>query len=132
MQVSTIMIIKYEYQYTQLFKMWRKQKEAVDWLIANVADKPTYYTFSETNGYKHAVGQTQEEADNIWQDALLNFSLITGLNDADVVSIKIHQTNSWAVYGATIADDAVSISRYFVFIVLPDDVTAIQCKLALS
>jgi hypothetical protein len=125
------MIIKYEYGYDQLFKMWRKHKEAIDWLKANIADYPAYNSFSETCGFRHAVGQTQEDADNIWLSALQDFRLATGFND-EVMHIKLHHTDGWAVYSVTIAQEIESVSRFFVFIVIQDDTIAVQCRLAIS
>jgi hypothetical protein len=119
------------YEYNILPELWRKKKEAVDWLMENVDDQTTYRSFSDTYGFRHAVGQTQEQADEIWRSALQEFRDITDFGGR-VTDITIHQTATWSVYSIELVVESETTYRYCVFVSIPDEVTAVQCKLALS
>ena len=119
------------YEYNILPELWRKKKEAVDWLMENVDDQTTYRSFSDTYGFRHAVGQTQEQADEILRSALQEFRDATDFGGR-VTDITIHQTNTWSVYSIELVVESETTYRYCVFVSIPDEVTAVQFKLALS
>jgi hypothetical protein len=123
------MIIKYEYVERQ--ELWPVRKEAIDWLRDNVDVDTAYNYVRNTFGYKHSVGETQEQADEIWQTTLAAFRTDTGCSYL-IDNIRLYQSPNWSLYSITYQYGLDQPWRYAIYISLPDDIIALQCKLALS
>jgi hypothetical protein len=125
------MIITFTSTRERISEMLAKRKEAIDWLETNIGPMGPNSHYQATRGNRHAVGQTQQEADDIWKAALLKCRADTNCQDI-ITEFALHESENWSLYSTIFFYPPDDANRYALFIIIPDDVAAVQCKLALS